>query len=268
MIMIKIAHECPVSIFSNIQKVTDYDYALVHLFNEIPEYFTLFQKSLEQGREVILDNSIFELGQSFDSDQFAYWIKRLKPTAYIIPDVLENAQATIDSLIMWNEKYSSLPGLKIGVVQGKNYKELVQCYRAVDRFCDIIAISFDYSFYQRLSEDEGDRLINWMEGRQNLIDRLIEDNCINYSKPHHLLGCSLPQEFLHYRDKSRYSFIHSLDTSNPIVHGIHNIRYRYFGLSEKLKIKLFELIANSINEYQLDDIMFNVQKFKKFVNGR
>jgi hypothetical protein len=36
--MIKIAHESPKSIFKEVQKVTDYDYALVHLFEEDPEY--------------------------------------------------------------------------------------------------------------------------------------------------------------------------------------------------------------------------------------
>ena len=36
--MIKIAHEAPKSIFSKIEKFTDYSYALVHLFEEDQEY--------------------------------------------------------------------------------------------------------------------------------------------------------------------------------------------------------------------------------------
>ena len=71
--MIKIAHESPISIFPQVQSWTDYDYALVHLFEESPEYLELFKKALAGGREVILDNSIFELGSAFDMEKFADW---------------------------------------------------------------------------------------------------------------------------------------------------------------------------------------------------
>ena len=59
--MIKIAHESPKSIFEEVQKYTDYDYALVHLFEEDKQYFKQFKTAVRKGREVILDNSIFEL---------------------------------------------------------------------------------------------------------------------------------------------------------------------------------------------------------------
>jgi len=76
----KIAHESPISIFNEIQKVTDYDYALVHLFEESPEYLQKFKDAVAAGREVILDNSIFELEEAFDSEKFAHWIQELNPT--------------------------------------------------------------------------------------------------------------------------------------------------------------------------------------------
>ena len=72
--MIKIAHESPKSIFEDVQKQTDYDYALVHLFEEDEEYLKQFKKAIAKGREVILDNSIFELEEAFDADRFTYWI--------------------------------------------------------------------------------------------------------------------------------------------------------------------------------------------------
>jgi len=71
--MIKIAHESPKSIFEDVQRVTDYDYALVHLFEEDEEYLNQFKEAIKKGREVILDNSIFELEEAFDADRFAYW---------------------------------------------------------------------------------------------------------------------------------------------------------------------------------------------------
>ena len=46
--MIKIAHESPKSIFQTIQRHTDYDYALVHLFEEDQEYLKLRERFLTQ----------------------------------------------------------------------------------------------------------------------------------------------------------------------------------------------------------------------------
>ena len=86
--MIKIAHEAPKAIFGKMQELTDYDYALVHLFEEDPEYLQQFKEAKENGREIILDNSIFELEEAFDAEKFAGWVLELKPDWYIVPDAL------------------------------------------------------------------------------------------------------------------------------------------------------------------------------------
>ncbi len=104
--MIKIAHESPKSIFEDVQRVTDYDYALVHLFEEDEEYLNQFKEAIKKGREVILDNSIFELEEAFDADKFAYWINELRPTWYIVPDALEDAKKTMSQMASWNMHYA------------------------------------------------------------------------------------------------------------------------------------------------------------------
>lgn len=94
--MIKIAHESPLSIFDTVQSYTDIDYALVHLFEESEEYYDKFVEARHtKNREVILDNSIFELGKSFDPKKYSLWIKKLHPTWYIIPDVLERDRKSV-----------------------------------------------------------------------------------------------------------------------------------------------------------------------------
>jgi len=120
--MIKIAHESPKSIFSEVQKFTDYDYALVHLFEEDEEYLKQFKNAIANGREVILDNSIFELEEAFDAIKFNKWVNEIKPTWYIVPDALEDADKTCDQMEDWNNKgYGYEHSGKIGVVQGKTY---------------------------------------------------------------------------------------------------------------------------------------------------
>ena len=261
--MIKIAHESPKSIFKQVQNVTDYDYALVHLFEEDPEYLKQFQEAKAKGREIILDNSIFELEEAFDAEKFAGWVLELQPTWYIVPDALEDAKKTCSQMATWINKYKNLPGKKIGVVQGKTYQQIKSCYEYMDKIAevDMIAISFDYSYYVQ-SVPHPNKYVSWMMGRVKLLGDLLKDGIINENKPHHLLGCGLPQEFSFYSD---YKWIYSLDTSNPVVHGIKGVEYREDGLWSKESQKLFELINHQVED--TNTILYNINKFKWFANG-
>ena len=265
--MIKIAHESPKGIFKEVQKFTDYDYALVHLLEEDEEYLKLFEEAILKGREVILDNSIFELEEAFEAEKFAYWVKRIRPEWYIVPDALEDANLTMVQMERWNDKYGNLPGKKIGVVQGQTYSQIIDCYKYLDYIAkvDMIAISFDYSYYN-VSVPHSNKFVSWMLGRVKLLGDLLKDGIINKKKPHHLLGCGLPQEFSFYKH-SDYDWIYSLDTSNPVVHGIKGVPYRTEGLWSKESQKLYELINFDVDPKQLDIIKNNIQKFRWYTNG-
>ena len=266
--MIKIAHEAPNSIFRMVKGRTDYLYALVHLFEENRTYFDNFKKAVKEYREVILDNSIFELGEAFDPVKYEYWIQELKPTWYIIPDVLEDAQQTVAKAREWFENRSEKTvGKTIGVVQGKTYQEIVWCYRELDKLgVDMIAISFDYSLYEDMFPHPS-KWVSWMMGRVELLGRLERDNVVNRSKPHHLLGCALPQEGLFYRG-GVYPWIYSMDTSNPVLHGMQYIEYiSGQGLWYKEKVKMFELIDDNIDNAAKRIIKDNILQFRYFWNG-
>ena len=266
--MIKIAHESPKSIFSTIQRFTDYDYALVHLFEEDKEYLQQFIEARDAGREIILDNSIFELEEAFDADKFNRWVNDLKPTWYIVPDALEDTDSTIIQMEDWNDKGLGYEGSgKIGVVQGKTYDDIVDCYNYMNKEADVdmIAISFDYSYYED-TVPHTNKYVSWMLGRVKLLGDLLKDGFINKDKKHHLLGCGLPQEFAFYKH-SDYDWIYSLDTSNPVVHGIKGINYTDQGLWNKESQKLFEMINQEVDEEQVQRILNNIQKFRWHTNG-
>lgn len=266
--MIRIAHEAPKSIFKDVQELTDYDYFLVHLFEEDLEYYNLAKQAVADGREVILDNSIFELEEAFDADRFAYWINELKPTWYIVPDSLENTTITISNMEEWNQKYAhKVPGKKIGVVQGKTYSEIVSCYdyMANQADVDMIAISFDYSYFQE-KFPHPNKYVSWMLGRVQLLGRMVKDGVIDTDKPHHLLGCGLPQEFSFYRETG-WDWIYSLDTSNPVVHGLKGIEYKDYGLWNKESQKLYTMINSEVSENQLQLVKYNINMFRQLANG-
>lgn len=263
--MKKISHESPLCLLEKSREYNDYDYCLVHLLDQYPEYYRFFSESLKYEREVVLDNSIFELGVAFNSERFAKWIQRLHPTYYIIPDVLENMKKTVDQFQDWIKRYSYLPGKKIGVVQGKSLDEIVYCYQAIEPQCDKVAISFDYSFYRELFPHSNE-IVSWSMGRVLMINRLLSLGVINTEKPHHLLGCASPNEFIFYRD-SIYDFIDSIDTSNPIVHGILGVKYPQYGLWEKKRIKLVDLLSHNVTNQERELIEYNIKWFKEIVNG-
>lgn len=268
--MVKIAHEAPISIFKRVQQLTGYDYALVHLFEENEEYYQQFVDAIDQGREVILDNSIFELGTAFDSSRFAYWIEKLKPTYYIIPDVLEDCNGTINNFDNWMQNYYGLPGKKIAVAQGDTYHNFLKCYRYLAPKVNKIAISFDYAFFndwaKQYDMNMPTKYHEWVYGRQTLLQRLLHNNEIFLDKPHHLLGCGLPQEFAEYK---HYTFIDSIDTSNPVVAGIKGIRYNSTnGLEDKPSEKLFTLINYSPTQEQISDIEYNINMFNAITNEK
>jgi hypothetical protein len=261
-----ISHETPIELLTESLQYNDYDYCLVHLMEQEPEYANFFIKSSEMGRRILLDTSIFELGEAFDLEKYAGWVKKLTPYEYILPDVLEDCQSTINNSKAFIEKYPNLPGKKIGVVQGKTYNELLNCYEFLDKKLNVdkIAISFDYSLYKELFPHPN-KWVSFMMGRVLVINKLLQDSIINTNKPHHLLGCSNPLEFSFYKDPE-FNFIESLDTSSPIVHGLHKVYYTgQIGDWHKVSTKLADLINAKPDELQKAVIHYNIKEFRKYV---
>lgn len=271
--LVKVSHESPISILQTSVSYNDYEYCLVHLLDQYPAYYTHYKTAREiYNREVLLDNSIFELGHAFDSDKFLKATIDLKPNMFIVPDVLESALDTMMSFKNWQND-GSIKAVKdvcvtkaIGAVQGKTWQELTECYKFMSDNADMIAISFDFSYYE-ITGEGWSRLDKWCSGRQRFITQLIDSGIWNWNKPHHLLGCSLPQELQYYINNNIYN-IRSVDTSNPIVHGLHGIKYNgTFGLSNKLSIKLADLINAEVSDEQLENIMYNVKCFREITQG-
>ena len=79
----------------------------------------------------------------------------------------------------------------------------------------------------------------------------------------HLLGCSLPQEFLYYQDIKQ---IESIDTSNPIMAAFDGTTYSNWGLGSKPKTKIDEVVNLPFDEEVYTRIKHNVYEFKLINN--
>lgn len=268
---IRIAHEAPKSIFKKVQECTDYDYALVHLFEEDPAYYQKFQEALIKGREVILDNSIFELGEAFDMGKFAEWICKLKPTYYIVPDSLEDVDGTMANMEKWIREYEPyIPRecKKMGVVQGKSYPDIQFCYEYMVNSAkvDKVAISFDYSYYEE-SVPHPNKLISWALGRVKLLGDLRKQGVLREDIPHHLLGCGTPGEGIFYNSED-FGFIDSMDTSNPVLHGCLGFEYcGPLGLQFKSNTKLYTIMDQEVTLERWRSVLYNMREFQRLWRG-
>lgn len=262
----RISHEVPLCFLKHSLKFNDYDYALIHLFEQYPAYYNFFEDSIKSGREVILDNSVFELGSHFDEHLYLKWIKQLKPTYSIIPDKFGDAFYTIDMVKKWSPIIKDLSLQSIGVLQGNTLSDFENCYKKISPLVDKVAISFAQPLFEKLFPCEN-KDKSRAYGRLLLVNHLLDKGILDVNKKHHLLGISLPQELLFYKS-SVYDFIDTVDTSSPIVHGIKGILYdELIGLEHKNKTKLIELFDMSLEEVLKNKVIINknISILKSFI---
>jgi hypothetical protein len=259
----KVSHELPLSLLQHAYEWNDYDYCLPHLLDQSQQYNLFFQKSKKDKRFIIMDNGLFE-GVMHTTEDLLSKIELLQPSIFIVPDAWNDSIITLRNAKHWMINYGKqLKELGVelmAVCQGNDIGELISTYQTlVDLGYKHIAFNHSSIAYQELGYE--DLLKNQMYGRMEFIRRLVEKGTIRDTYYHHLLGCSLPQEFMAYSD---WKFIKSVDTSNPILVGAEGIRYADSGITFKPKDKLEHYFEKNLDT-QLEDIKFNVQKFKSFI---
>jgi hypothetical protein len=259
----KISHELPLDLMKYAYKWNDYDYCLPHLIDQYDEYRSFFEYSRLQRRFIIMDNGLFE-GVEHTTEDLLEKINLVRPNIFIVPDAWNDSTTTIRNAKSWMINYKHILPEEVNlmaVCQGSDMGELITTYQTlVDLGYTHIAFNHSSIAYQK--EYEGlDHLKAAMYGRMEFIRRLVASGTIRKSHYHHLLGCSLPQEFMSYKD---WAFVRSVDTSNPILVGAEGQRYSDSGLTWKPKEKLEYYFEKDLHG-QIEDIIFNINMFKKFI---
>jgi len=261
----KISHEVPLSLLEKSLEFNDYDYCLPHLLDKYPEYLEFFLNSSKSGRFIIMDNGLFE-GVTHTEQDLIDKINLIKPNIFIAPDAWNNVHATLKNAKNWIENIKKQLPVETNlmvVLQGKTTNEIFNLYSVC---CDLgykhFAFNHSSIVYQQLSHHPN-KLVNQMLGRVQLISEMIKKGMIFDDHYIHLLGASLPQEFLFYQ-WTEYEMIKSVDTSSPIINGALGITYNDYGLFTKPLIKIEEFFEDNL-EIQEKDINFNIQKFREYV---
>ena len=260
---IKVSHEVPLQLLNESKQFNDYDYCLPHLLDQYKAYKDYFYKAKEEGRYIIMDNSLHELGEAYDTKRLLYWVNELKPNEFIVPDVWENSNHSVRNAKQWSSIELPEEVTKVAVVQGKSYTEFATSYQSYKWFgYEKIAFSYGASWFQECFQHPNPYVAKMM-GRLKTINNLYKYDIISDYDRVHLLGCNLPQEYLYYKD---FKFVESIDTSNPIIHGLEGIRYSEGGLLQKSSQKIDKDFTQEVTPKQKEDILYNIEMFRKINN--
>jgi hypothetical protein len=259
----KISHELPISLLEYSSDWNHYEYCLPHLLDKYSDYRQYFLDSRERDRFIIMDNGLFE-GVTHTTQDLLDKIDLIKPDIFIVPDEWNDSTITAKNAKHWLQYKMPMRTKLMVVLQGKTVSDIHLLYQqCVDLGYTHFAFNHSSVVYQELGGSEN-VLANQSVGRVLLIQFLLSQNVIKDHHYIHLLGASTPQEFTFYRDAIP-TVINSVDTSNPIICGALGIRYTETGLLEKPKEKIEEFMEMNLDS-KLEDIIFNVNKFKEFCN--
>ena len=261
----KVSHELPLGLMHHAYEWNDYDYCLPHLLDQYEQYKLFFQKSKKDKRFVIMDNGLFE-GVEHTIEDLLEKTHLIQPDIFIVPDAWNDSTSTVRSAKHWmmnyGKKLKEIGVELMAVCQGQDMGELIITYQTlVDLGYTHIAFNHSSVAYEKAYPGEMPKLKKQMYGRMEFIRRLVESGSIRKNHYHHLLGCSLPQEFMAYSD---WKFIRSCDTSNPILVGAEGVRYTDSGINFKPEHKLEHYFEKNLED-RIEDIKFNVARFKTYI---
>ena len=260
----KISHELPINMLGRSFEINDYEYCLPHLLDQNPIYEEHFRYAREAGSYIVMDNSLHELGEAYNTDRLMYWIKELEPDEFIVPDVWQDKTQTIINARKWSRVELPEGTTKVAVVQANSYGEAYECYHILknDLGYQKIAFSYGADWY---AEDfpHPNPLVGKMMGRIMTISKMYKAGLIQDKDRVHLLGTASPIEFGLYK---HIECIESIDTSNPIMAGIEQKMYFDLGLPHKPEANMNNFQDIEEKDTNLEFIEFNIRKFRE-ING-
>ena len=259
----KVSHEVPRCLLTSSNEYNDYSYCLPHLLDIDEEYKNFFYEEKQKGRYIIMDNSLHELGEAYDHKRLRYWVKELEPDEFIVPDVWMDMGLTCAQAKHWKQFEYPENTTLVAVVQGKNEGDAYKCFTILkDLGYKKIAISYGATWYNDLFPHVNPNLGKAL-GRLSFVSRLFSSNVVTKYDRIHLLGCAVPQEFGWYRG---FTFIESIDTSNPVMAALEGTMYSESGLVEKPKANMNDHFDMDFDDIEYELVIHNTTLFRE-ING-
>ena len=260
----KRSHELPLCLLKHAYEINNFDYCLPHLIDKYSEYKQYYVQARKDSRFIIMDNGLFENVNHTEEDLIEK-INLIKPDVFITPDVWNNATQTLVNAKYWkNVMLKQLPSNTnlMAVIQATTIDEAETLYiNLVDLGFKYIAFNHSSVLYESIFPHP-DKLVSQMMGRILLINTLANKKIINKNIHHHLLGCSLYQEFAYYEYQP---YIKSVDTSNPITYAIQygNYDQAISPVLCKPTLKIDDIMEIELSDDKFSKIQNNIFDFEK-----
>lgn len=210
----------------------DFHLILSHLLDD-PEYHDHYKTQRARGAWILLDNSAHEDGVGADAEKLIYQALDIDAQEVVVPDVLDDADATLETSIGAIETWNKMHSLKdkiddlrfMYVPQGENYDRLVYCldnlvkahvYNARQKHWRLdfsIGISKDYERF------EGG-LMRFLDEEIDPLHRAFAKNGVDVQV--HMLGWGRNLWELSKIAK-KHTFLRSTDSAKPFVYGLAGI---------------------------------------------
>lgn len=244
----KVTHESPKALLNKSLEYNDFEYCLLPLALKDKEYLDFYKNSLKNGRRVILDNGLWE-GHVPNQEEYLNFIIEHGFIEIIPIDRWQDTKFTIESAKNTRKQLDDLghPEIKLAsVVHGNNVGEYAECYIELSKISDTICFPMELE-HNNFSRSE-------------VIYKLRP--YINYKIKHHILGINNPLELLQLK---KISWIDSIDTSSPVLHGMIGVGYsREKGLEKKSSIKMIDIYNNQVEEDTYKLILRNIKIFRQW----
>ena len=220
MINIALAMEAPISLLKDLPYITDFDWVLTHLCEASEGYLEHYQDMVNRwGRQVILDNSVNELGEPIDLSRMDEVVAKLNPTYIVPPDYLNDLHATLDQL----DEAIELWGREriIPVLQGTSIEEVITCADILKTQYDfkIVSVPYDIMLAHRSKLPDGDpnkaSLEELGDTRSEVLSTLIEEGLL-FSR-YHLLGLNNLEEIRSYKEQFFWNKKRGMTSFDPQV---------------------------------------------------
>lgn len=201
-------------------------FCLAHHYINDPNYRKHFLE-LDRSKPdffICLDNGCAE-DSTVTEEVLIEIVKELKPNEVIAPDVLFDAEATINNFYTFAEKMHKQKLLSrtsiFACPQGSNKEEWIQCYyeMAVNPFVKCLGLS-KIAVPKCWNDVTGDKLIG--KSRNECVNELQQQKLL--IKPLHLLGMGEHDEFDYYL-KNKTPNIRSSDSCYTILAAINGIDF-------------------------------------------
>lgn len=122
---------------------TDIEFILLHKILDNEKYRNYYIEHCNAPKYKILDNGAYELGKGLSNNILLEWAIRLKVDEVIAPDDFRDKDKTLDKLRLFL-KHKDSKRFKIQAVpQGRNYNELIECYKEMMNIPEVKVIGFN-----------------------------------------------------------------------------------------------------------------------------